>query len=152
MRKWMAVGAAAVILAVPLGVHALTTQTTSKLDRQTGLVLNSLRTTTSVSLVDIPGLSGLSACAVNQVTGTVSVQVTGPSVGIQVQVDNSAVLDPGSIRFIPAGAKAAFSFSFVGEMAAGEHVFDVQWSSPTGNLVSLLRGTLNLQYEEGTCT
>jgi hypothetical protein len=128
---------------------------TGLLGSQTALSSNAAASTTSIAMVDVPGLTGLSVCAFDEISVTVSVQLTGKSVGFQVQMDDEAILQPGSIRFIPAGHKAAFSFTFIdrARMDSGTdmHVLDMQWNSPLGRKVTLLRGTLSVQYQDGVC-
>ena len=99
-------------------------------------------------------LSGLNVCALNQVTATLSVELSGAPVRFKIVVDNGTTMPPGAVQFIPAGSHDSFSFGFVQSVSPLEnndhHTFQVDWRSPTGKQVTLERGTLNLQYEKGT--
>jgi len=126
----------------------------SSLNRQASKWTTTIATTSRKTFTPIPGLSGLNICALNQVTAALSVELNGAPAGFQIHVDDGPIMQPGKIRFVPAGAHDSFSFDFVMSVGPFEnndhHVFDVEWRSPTGSPAVLERGTLNLQYQQGT--
>ena len=155
MRKMIVlVAVVAGVLGIPAAVLAASGGASSSLDLQASRFTTSTATTSSKTFHAIPGLSGLTICALHQVTGTLSVQLTGAPAGFQIRLDGGGTMQPGAIRFVPAGAHDSFSFAFmntVGPFEADDHhSFDVEWRSPTGAATTLDRGTFNLQYEHGT--
>ena len=155
MRKIIVpIVAAAGVLAIPVAVMAASGGTSSSLDLQASKFTTSTATTSSKTFHTIPGLSGLTICALHQVTATLSVQLNGAPAGFQIRLDGGGIMQPGTIRFVPAGAHDSFSFAFVNSVGPFEaddhHSFDVEWRSPTGAATTLERGTVNLQYEHGT--
>ena len=154
MRKMIVpIVAAAGVLAIPVAVMAASGGTSSSLDLQASKFTTSTATTSSKTFHAIPGLSGLTICALHQVTATLSVQLNGAPAGFQIRVDGGGTMQPGAIRLVPAGAHDSFSFTFVNSVGPFEaddhHSFDVEWRSPTGAATTLERGTFNLQYEHG---
>ena len=155
MRKMIIlVVAVAGVLGIPAAVLAASGGTDSALDLQASKLTTSTATTSSKTFHAIPGLSGLTICALHQVTATLSVQLKGAPAGFQIRLDQGGTMQPGAIRFVPAGAHDSFSFAFVNSVGPFEaddhHSFDVEWRSPTGAATTLERGTVNLQYERGT--
>lgn len=155
MRKvFIVVLAAAVLLGVPSAVLAATGGSSSSLQAQASKFTTTAVTTSSQEFRPVPGLSGLNVCAVNQVTATLGVELNGAPAGFQIRVDGGGTMEPGAVRFVPAGPHDTFSFTFVRSVSPFEandhHTFDVEWRSPTGSLVTLERGTFNLQYQRGT--
>jgi hypothetical protein len=154
MRKMIVlVVAAAGVLGIPAAVLAATGGASSSLDLQASRFTTSTATTSSKTFHTVPGLSGLTICALHQVTATLSVQLNGAPAGFQIRVDAGGTMQPGAIRLVPAGAHDSFSFTFVNSVGPFEaddrHLFDVEWRSPTGAATTLERGTVNLQYEHG---
>ena len=155
MRKMIVlVAVVAGVLGIPAAVLAASGGASSSLDLQASKFTTSTATTSSKTFHSIPGLSGLTICALHQVTGTLSVQLTGAPAGFQIRLDGGGTMQPGAVRFVPAGAHDSFSFAFVNSVGPFEaddhHSFDVEWRSPTGATTTLERGTVNLQYEHGT--
>jgi len=155
MRKILIpIVAAAVVLAVPAAVLAASGGASSALDLQASKSTTSAATTSSKTFHTVPGLSGLTICALNQVTATLSVELSGAPAGFQIRVDGGGTMSPGAIRFVPAGPHDSVSFTFVDSVSPFEandnHSFDVEWRSPTGAATALERGTFNLQYQHGT--
>jgi hypothetical protein len=148
------VAAVAGVLGIPAAVLAASGGTSSSMDLQASKLTTSTATTSSKTFHAIPGLSGLTICALNQVTATLSVQLKGAPAGFQIRLDGGGTMQPGAIRFVPAGAHDSFSFAFVNSVGPFEaddhHSFDVEWRSPTGKATTLELGTVNLQYERGT--
>jgi hypothetical protein len=155
MRKMIVpIVAVAGVLGIPAAVLAVSGGTSSSLDLQASRFTTSTAATSSKTFHPIPGLSGLTICALHQVTATLSVELNRAPASFQVRVDGGGTMQPGAIRFVPAGAHDSFSFTFVNSVGPFEaddhHSFDVEWRSPTGAATTLERGTFNLQYERGT--
>ena len=110
--------------------------------------------TSSPAFQPIPALSGLTICALNQVTATLGVELHGAPAGFQVRVDGGELMRPGAVRFVPAGPHDSSAFGFLEAVGPFEnndhHSFDVEWRSPTRRTTTLERATLNLQYQRGT--
>jgi hypothetical protein len=154
MRKALVVTAAvAVLIAIPAAVIAATGVLGSALDRQAARWTTTQASTSSTSWRNVPRLA-LVRCTRNQVTAMVDVTVSGAPVMFRVVVDGvpEAPMRPGPARFVPHGAES-FSYTFVGRTAPFEaddtHSFNVQWRSPSGDRVTLRRGTLNLLFQRG---
>jgi hypothetical protein len=155
MRKLIVlVVAAAGVLGIPAAVLAASGGTSSSLDLQASRFTTSTATTSSKTFHTVPGLSGLTICALHQVTATLSVELNGAPASFQIRIDGGGTMQPGAIRFVPAGPHDSFAFTFVRSVGPFEaddhHSFDVEWRSPTGAATTLERGTFNLQYERGT--
>jgi hypothetical protein len=146
--------ALAVAVGVPTAVLAASGGASSALDHQASKFTTTTQTISSSTFRAVSGLSGLTICALNQVTATVSVEITGAPASVQVRQDGGPIIQPGAVRFVPAGPHDSFSFTFLANVSPFEandhHVFDVEWRSPTGRSTTLERGTLNLQYQQGT--
>jgi hypothetical protein len=147
-------GVLVLVAAAPIVVVAATGTFNGKLDRQSAKWTTTSVTTSSTAWRNVPGLS-LRRCTRDQVTALVSVTVSGAPVRFRVVVDGvpEAPLKPGQARFVPDGPES-FSFAFVGNTGPFEaddtHRFDVQWRSASGNPVTLVRGALDLLFEQGT--
>jgi hypothetical protein len=159
MRKILIVlSALAVMVGVPTAVLAASGSGSSTLDLQSSKFTTTTQTTSSTSFRAINGLSGLSICALNQVTGQLSVELNGGPASFRIRFDGGPVMQPGAVRFNLAGPHDSFSFNFLANVTTFEasdvHAFDVEWRSPTGQSTTLERGTVNLQYQQGSqgCT
>jgi hypothetical protein len=155
MRRILIIIVAVVVaLGVPTVVLAATGGSSSSLDQQASRFTTNTVTTSSRTFQPVPGLSGLNVCALHQVTATLSVELNGAPAGFQIRIDGGGTMQPGAVRFVPAGPHDSFSFTFtnsVGPFEANDHhEFDVEWRSPTGAPSTLERGTFNLQYQRGT--
>ncbi len=155
MKKWLAVvGVIVVAVVVPATAFAASGGFGSNLDQQSSKWSTTTVSTSSRSFVRVAGLSGLNICSLKQVTATLSVQLDGGMIGMQIRQDGGGLMQPGAVRFIPAGAQDSFSFTFVqntGPFEANDHhSYDVEWRSVTGAPVKLIKGDLNLQYQTGT--
>jgi hypothetical protein len=154
VRKWLVPLTVFMLIVAPVAVRALTGVESGSVDLQRAEWRTGTISTTSTTWTDVPGLSGSLVCAVNEVSATLSVGITGAQAGFQVQIDDGATLRPGPAYFTPSPT-TAFSYTFVINASTFEgsdsHAFDVQWRSPTGNTVNLVRGGVNLVYQHGTC-
>ncbi len=155
-RWWVAVAAFATgaVLSAPLVVMAAGGSQTSRLERQTAMFRTDSVATTSRTFNDIPGLNGMTICAIGEVSVSVSLGLEGGPVGIQMRMDDGPTLQPGAVRFDP-GTTRSFSFTFLISAGTFEgsdgHAFDVEWRSVNGSKVTLHRGVMNAYYETGNC-
>ena len=154
MRKILvAAVAAAVAVGVPTGVLAATGGNTSALDLQAAKWTSTTQQANTTTWRSVTGL-GLTICALDQVTATLSVELNGAPASFRIREDGGPIIAPGAVRFVPAGAHDSFSFTFLANAAPFEandnHGFGVEWRSATGQQTTLERATLNLQYEHGT--
>lgn len=155
MRKILiAIMALAVAVGIPTAVMAASGSASSALDLQASRFTTTTQTTSSTTFRAINGLSGLTICALHQVTGTLSAQLKGAPAGFQIRFDGGPIMQPGAIRFVPAADFDSNSFTFVTSVgpfeASDVHSFDVEWRSPTGRSTTLTLGSFNLQYQQGT--
>jgi hypothetical protein len=154
MRKLLVITGVVLLAGVPAAVLAASGVFGSALDRQASKWTTTPTTTSSTDWRNVPRLS-LTRCTLHQVTAMVSVTVSGAPVQFRVVIDGvpEAPMRPGAARFTPDGTES-FSYNFVARTAPFEaddtHSFAVQWRSPTGADVTLLRGVLNLLYQRGT--
>jgi hypothetical protein len=156
IRRRLAVflGVLLLVAAVPLAVMAATGTFNGELERQSARWTTTDATTSSTAWRNVPGLS-LRRCMRHQVTAMVAVTVHGAPVRFRAVIDGvpEAPLMPGEARFVPSGNES-FSFVFVGNTAPFEaddtHRVNIQWQSPSGELVTMRRGALNLLFNRGT--
>jgi hypothetical protein len=148
------VTAVASAVGVPAAVLAASGGASSALDLQASKFTTTTQTTSSTAFRAVSGLSGLTICALHQVTATLSVQLSGAPAGFQIRQDGGPIIAPGAVRFVPAGPHDSFSFTFLANVSPFEandhHSFAVEWRSPTGKPTTLGGSTFNLQYQEGT--
>lgn len=155
MRKLLiVVSALALALGVSTAVLAVSGSASSSLDLQASKFTTTTQTTSSTTFRAINGLSGISICALNQVTADLSVEINNAPATFQIRFDGGPTMLPGTVRFNPTNPHDSFSFTYLQNVTTFEgsdlHAFDVEWRSPTGQPVTLERGTFNLQYEHGT--
>ncbi len=102
----------------------------------------------------MPGLSNQHVCAYGEVTVTVSIELNGAPAGFRVRIDRSQIMEPGAVRFVPAGANDSFSFTFAQDLrpldGLDQHVLQLQWRSPCGIATSLERATIVIRYQSGS--
>jgi hypothetical protein len=149
----VAAGLVALLAAVP-AVIAATGTFNGAAERQSAKWTSTQVSTSSTTWQTVPGLS-LTRCAKNQATVAISVTVNGGPVRFRAVIDDvpEAPMRPYVARFVPNGSES-FGFTFVRNVAAFEaddtHRFDIQWQSPTGVPVKLVRGMMNLTFQKGT--
>jgi hypothetical protein len=154
-RVAVLVGVGLIAVAVPLAVLAARGTLTGNLDLQKARWTTNTVSTSSTQWRNVPGLTRLPACTLNEVSLTLSVTIRGAPAGFRAIIDGvpEAPMRPGAARFVPDGQES-FSYTFVANTAPFEdddsHTFGVQWRSPTGGQVQLDRGALNLLYQAGT--
>ena len=116
--------------------------------------------TSSKTFANVPGLGGAPS-SIFPIAIDVSAVVSGPPVEFRVVSTNvgaqTSVSQPGRVRFVPGGGGPdAFSFQWVEpNQSAAVHVADLrlQWRSPSGGPVTLLRGDTAVSFdtEAGAC-
>jgi hypothetical protein len=115
--------------------------------------------TSSTTWEDVPGLV-VDPVAIFPISIDVSASVSGAPVRFRVLSTNignqTFVSDPGATRFDPGPKGAnAFSYRWVERndvAAAHANHLVLQWRSPSGAEVSLLRGVLTATYTTDACT
>jgi hypothetical protein len=162
IRILIAIVAVAVAVGIPTAVMASSGGfVTGSLDTQEAVFTTTTQTvTSSKTWVEINGLHISSpVCARAEIAATLSVQLTGAPAGFRIQnLDDvpNLFMQPGEIRFVPAGSLDSASFTFVANLApitgSDAHNFSVQWHSATGKPVTLTKATVNLQYQNGICS
>ncbi|MEP6757857.1 MAG: hypothetical protein ABJB55_01525 [Actinomycetota bacterium] len=120
----------------------------------------SMVTTSSKTFSNVPGL-GDSPASIYPIAIDVSAVVSGPPVEFRIVSTNvgaqTGTSEPGRTRFVPSGGGPdSFSFEWVEpNQSAAVHVNDLrlQWRSPSGGEVRILRGDLSVVYdtESGSC-
>src|SRR5215813_9182444 len=114
MRKMIVpIVAAAGVLAIPVAVMAASGGANSSLDLQASKFTTSTATTSSKTFHTIPDLSGLTICALHQMTATLNVKLNRAPASFQVRIDEGGTMQPRTIRFVPAGAHDSFAFTFM---------------------------------------
>jgi hypothetical protein len=156
MRKPLVVIASVLLFAATaVVVLAARGNLSGNLDLQKARWTTTAVSTSSTQWRNVPGLTRLPACTLNEVSLTLSVTIRGAPAGFRAIMDGvpEAPMRPGAARFVPDGQES-FSYTFVANTVPFEdddsHTFGVQWRSPTGGQVRLDRGALNLLYQAGT--
>jgi hypothetical protein len=112
--------------------------------------------TSSTSFGAVPGLGTISICASGEVTATVSIELYDAPAGFRVRIDRHQIMEPGAVRFVPAGPHDSFSFTFTQDLqpvdGIDRHVLQLQWRSPYSVPAILERGTIELRYQSGSPT
>ena len=115
--------------------------------------------TSSMDFVTVPGFTDDPA-AIDPISINVSALVSGADVEFRVLSTNVGAQThasrPGLTRFVPNGS-SSFAYQWVepnGSAAVHVNSLELQWRSPSGNLVNLRRGDMVVQYhtERGGCT
>ena len=122
-------------------------------DRDSGSWRSTPVATTTSSYRSLGGLQS-DICSTGEIIATVSIYGAGPPIGLQVRMDDGALLAPGPVAFSPAPSGSMASFTFIVSTSAFEandhHFFQVEWSSLTGQRTWIRSATLNLIYQVGT--
>ena len=117
--------------------------------------------TTSRTFTKVPGLADAPA-SIFPIVVNVSASVSGAPVEFRVLSTNiggqTTASQPGSTRFVPAaGGADSFSYQWIepnGSAAVHTNDLRLQWRSPSGGAVHLLRGDMAVSYDtsKGACT
>jgi hypothetical protein len=152
-RKWVVLLVLLAAVAVPVAVWAAITsgRYDGNLDRQRAKFRKTTITTSSTVWHSVPVLN-VTICAINEVSVTLSVNLTGGRARFRVVGEQGNVIQPGAAEFAPTGVES-FSYTFVTSVGTFEaddrHSLQVQWRSLTGAAVSMRRGEINVLYERG---
>jgi hypothetical protein len=97
----------------------------------------------------------LTVCASGPLSVEISAGVNGAAMGLRVVIDHASVgMHPGETHFDDAGGTTSFGFTFADTVApvGGKdlHTVTMQWRSPTGISTTLVRGLLNVLYQQGS--
>jgi hypothetical protein len=162
MRKLLLVlvGAAAVAVAVPLALAAGSGRAGGDLDRQAAAWRTTPVSTSSTTWRTLPRLSFTSTasrsntiCALHELSVSLSATLRGAPVQFRVLMDGGPILNPGPARFVPGTQEQSFAATWVGRAGTFEgldrHALEVQWRSRSGRPVTLVRGVVNVLFENG---
>jgi hypothetical protein len=114
--------------------------------------------TSSAQFTTVPGFRDAPP-SIFPISVQVSAVVSGSPVVFRVLSTNvggqTHASRPGAARFVPSGGgQDSFAYQWVEQnQAAAEHsnVLRLQWRSPTGHAVHLLRGDMTVQYHADSC-
>ncbi|HJX08769.1 MAG TPA: hypothetical protein VJ736_11945 [Actinomycetota bacterium] len=114
--------------------------------------------TSSTTFTDVPGMSD-GPSAIFPIVVNASAVVAGAPVEFRLKSTNvgnhSEISKPGRATFVPDGAGPdSFSFQWIEKNQVGAvHVneLQLQWRSPSGNQVTMLRGDLAVSYATDGC-
>jgi hypothetical protein len=113
--------------------------------------------TTSTTFANVPGFTDAPS-AIFPITIQVSAVVKGAPVMFRVLSTNvgeqTHASKPGITRFVPAGRASSFSFQWVEpnqSAAVHANTLRLQWRSPSGQPVNLLRGDMSVAYDTDGC-
>jgi hypothetical protein len=148
---------ALIVSSVAVASSSSNIRTTGSMSASPGRAWSSWRSSPiSTTATTYRSLGGLRAkiCSTGEVAATVSVYGAGPPLGLQVRIDDGALLEPGAVRFSPTPSGSMASFTFLISTSAFEandhHVLQVEWRSITGRQTWIRSATLNLIYQLGT--
>jgi hypothetical protein len=153
-RFLVLIGVGAIAVATPLAVLAASARFSGAAERQSARWTARGVSTSSTAWRDVPGLA-LTRCTLNQVTLMLSVTVEGGPVRFRAIIDDvpEAPMKPTVAQFRPQGTES-FAYTFVGNTGPFEandnHLFNVQWRSPSGAQVTMHQGAINLLFQAGT--
>ena len=158
MRKWRTFSLASLVVllvAIPLVVLAATGGGGGQADRQRFKFRTGAVTTSSTQWKNVPGLTRI-ICAINEVSVSVSANLSGAPMLLRVVVDSGPKFRPGAAHFNPpVTGVESFSYTFARSVGTFEgsdgHAISVQWRSPSGSSVKMSRGIMNMVFETGTC-
>ena len=113
--------------------------------------------TSSTQWAAVPGFKS-APVAIFPIAINVSALVSGAPVRFRILSTNvgwqTFVSKPGATRFVPGGGSNSFAYQWIERnQSASPHVIklQVQWQSPSGNAVNLLRGDMSVLYTTDVC-
>jgi hypothetical protein len=114
--------------------------------------------TTSTTFTDVPKMSD-GPSSVFPIVVNASAVLTGAPVDFRLKSTNvgeqTQFSRPGTASFVPdGGGPDSFSFQWIEKnQSAAVHVnqLQLQWRSPSGNQVTMLRGDLAVTYDTDAC-
>jgi hypothetical protein len=149
----------ALVLLAAVGVRATLDQYRDRpLDRQNlGLIRTSTTDFTRWTVVPGWGFSdGARISARGGLAATLSVTVSGAPVRFRIAIEDVEkdfriiYMKPASLVFDPGAGTGSFSYTFVKDLSRGPYTVNIEWRSPTGAPVTLLAGSVVLQYGSAT--
>ena len=149
----------ALVLVAAVGVRATIRQYRDiPLDRQNiGLIRNTTTDYTHWTVVPGWGLSdGAGISARGGLAATLSVTVSGAPVRFRMFIEDAErnfrviYMKPTSVVFDPGAGTGSFSYTFVKDLSRGPYTVNIEWRSPTGAPVTILAGSVVLQYGSAT--
>jgi hypothetical protein len=149
----------ALVLVAAVGVRATLDQYRDRpLDRQNlGLIRTS--TTDYTRWTVVPGWGFSDGAGINARGGlaaTLSVTVSGAPVRFRIAIEDVErdfriiYMKPASVVFDPGAGTGSFSSTFVKDLSRGPYTVNIEWRSPTGAPVTLVAGSVVLQYGSAT--
>ena len=114
--------------------------------------------TTSTQWAPVPGFTA-DPVAIFPIAINVSALVSGAPVKFRILSTNvggqTFVSKPGATRFVPDGSGSdSFTYQWIERnQSASPHAIrlELQWQSPSGNAVNLLRGDMSVAYTTDVC-
>jgi hypothetical protein len=167
MRKLVITLAAAGVVAVAIPFAVLAAASSGReggsLDRQVAAWRTAPVERLGTSWSTIGGLSFVptvsaprSICMKKGFSVSLTVTLKGAPAYFRLLMDGGPVLAPLGVRFDPrpGGRPHTFAATFVGHAGTFEgsdlHGLEVQWRSPSGRAVTLVRGAANVLYQQGS--
>ena len=115
------------------------------------------QSTSSTSWTVVPGFSHTPLAALPVIIN-VSALVSGAPVEFRILStnvgDQTLASRPGATRFVPgSNGPNSFAYTWIDKGTATTHGLKLrlQWRSPSGNAVHLVRGDMTIQYATDTC-
>ena len=158
MRKLIVVvSTLALVVGVAWGVMATNGNGTTPLKCMDTVWHTTAASTSSTHFSNVPGFTDTPA-AIFPIAINVSALVQGAPAVFRVQSTNIGnqvvVSNPGPTRFDPGSGANSFAYQWIEKnQAAAIHgiVLRLQWRSPSGNAVHLLRGDMSVLYTTDVC-
>jgi hypothetical protein len=159
MRKLtVLIVATAVVVGAAWAVQAATTSGTTPISCMDTLWHTAAASTSSTQFANVPGFTD-SPTSVFPISIDVSALVSGAPAEFRILSTNQGAQthasEPGVTRFVPAGGGPdSFSFGWVEQnQSASPHanLLRLQWRSPSGHAVHLLRGDMKVEYATDGC-
>jgi hypothetical protein len=158
MRKLVVVAlATAIVLATSLAVLAANGHGRTPLKCMDSLWHTTAESTSSTHFTTVPGFTDAPA-AIFPIAVNVSALVSGAPVVFRVLSTNiggqTVASNPGPTRFDPGSGANSFAYQWIEKnQSAALHGITIrlQWRSPNGSPVHLLRGDMSLLYTTDSC-
>ena len=158
MRKLMILmTAAALIGGAAFAVQAATANGRTPLKCLDTVWRTTATSTSSTSFRTVPGFTD-SPVAIYPIAINVSALVSGAPVEFRILSTNvggqTHASQPGVTRFVPGTGANSFAYQWVERnqsAATHSNMLRLQWRSPSGNTVHLLRGDMSIAYTTDTC-
>jgi hypothetical protein len=159
MRRVASVLAAATVAVGGVwAAHAATNRGTTPVRCMDTVWRTGAASTSSTTFTNVPGMSD-GPSSVFPMAVTASAVLTGAPVDFRLKSTNvgeqTEFSKPGTANFVPnGGGPDSFTFQWIEKnQSAAVHVnqLQLQWRSPSGNQVTMLRGDLSVAYSTDGC-